>query len=113
MTKLYQEVLRIRVFWRLHGLASGMCASLKMGVNFTLQPIGYGWQLDFSHEPLMKHVDCHVSTSGLPVLNDDLSLSTDNESTAKMYVMGAYAAMTLGPGALNLMGAKDVARRIA
>ena len=46
-------------------------------------------------------------------MNDDLSLSTDNESTAKMYVMGAYAAMTLGPGALNLMGAKDVARRIA
>mgnify|MGYP005846387929 CR=1 FL=1 len=60
---------------------------------------------------------------GLPVLNSDLSWGTeDNEAErvpwkavarSRCWVMGAMASLELGPDALNLMGARQGAVRVA
>lgn len=44
-------------------------------------------------------------------MNSSEQSFTDSES--KLFVMGAYAALQLGPGALNLMGARQGGARIA
>ena len=65
-----------------------------------------GMKLDFANEPLVRHL--HVETvDGLPVLSKNLCCCEN------IHVMGAYAALELGPGSLNLMGARSGAFRIA
>ncbi len=46
---------------------------------------------------------------GLPILTEDLRISAGVD----FFVMGEYAALSLGPGAVNLMGARAGAARIA
>jgi hypothetical protein len=46
---------------------------------------------------------------GLPILTEELRITAG----ADFFVMGEYAALSLGPGAVNLMGARAGAARIA
>lgn len=47
--------------------------------------------------------------AGLPTLTEDLEWATNSN----IYVMGAIAALQLGPDALNIAGARSGASRIA
>jgi hypothetical protein len=52
--------------------------------------------------------------NGYPALHDDLSLiCPERSSLSKLFVMGSYAGLVLGPGALNLLGSRNGAYRIA
>lgn len=70
-----------------------------------------GSMLDASKDILLHALQLHCPTqlaSGLPVLTQHLQWRSDVE----VYVIGAYAALALGPGALNLMGARTAALRL-
>ena len=55
----------------------------------------------------------------MPILNDDLSWkfeegdSDGTHPSSNLWIMGPLAGLTLGPDALNLMGARHGAVRIA
>ncbi|KAJ3086310.1 hypothetical protein HK102_013307 [Quaeritorhiza haematococci] len=71
-----------------------------------------GSTVDVRKEPVFKGLLEKVPVpvvGGLPVVNPDLRWARGCE----VYLMGAYAALQLGPMALNLMGAKMGSERIA
>ncbi|KAG0576446.1 hypothetical protein KC19_5G080600 [Ceratodon purpureus] len=88
-----------------------------------------GNAMDFRKEPVVESLQTSLQTHGLeirtqgklPVLNQDLSLQLVDcmgcmarpDHGVGVHVMGAYAALELGPGALNLMGARAGACRIS
>lgn len=75
-----------------------------------------GTEMNFTREHCVRklvpseNIPCF---NGLPILNKDLSLPLQSKTSGNMFVMGAYAALELGPGALNLMGARQGGCRIA
>lgn len=85
---------------------------------------GFANQIE-NHELLHKLcLSLPIQTeAGLPVLNSDLSWGTDDNEAERVpwkqvarnrfWVMGALAALELGPDALNLMGARQGAVRVA
>lgn len=58
--------------------------------------------------PLLKHLPIPL-VSGLPALQPTLEWSPQSG----LYLLGAYAALQLGPGALNLAGAKTASVIVA
>ena len=75
-----------------------------------------GTEMNFTKERCVHDLvrdECVPCHNGLPILNPDLSLPLRTETLGKLFVMGAYAALELGPGALNLMGARQGGCRIA
>ena len=66
-----------------------------------------------------------TTPAGMPILNDDLSWKLEEtkmeedlmagltSSSSNLWIMGPLAGLTLGPDALNLMGARHGAVRIA
>ena len=72
---------------------------------------GTGTVVDVSSDPLLDSLweDCPIQTfDGLPALTKELRWSDD----VNLFMMGDYAGLQLGPGAVNLMGARAGAARI-
>ncbi|KND01001.1 uncharacterized protein SPPG_04097 [Spizellomyces punctatus DAOM BR117] len=70
-----------------------------------------GSKMNVTQDPLLSQICKAVPTTlieGFPVLTHDLRW----QSSIPLYVMGGYAALQLGPNALNLAGAKIASERI-
>nr|CAB3249708.1 dimethylaniline monooxygenase [Phallusia mammillata] len=84
------------------------CGSLKVDQVF----LATGSTIDSLKDPLLHHLH-KISeveiVDGLPLLTEDLEWQEDSG----LFVMGVYAALQLGPDALNIAGARAGASRIA
>ncbi|KAJ3146338.1 hypothetical protein HDU89_006324 [Geranomyces variabilis] len=70
-----------------------------------------GSKMDAEHDKLLSQLHRAIPvrcTEGLPMLTTDLKWHPQHS----IYVMGGYAALQVGPTALNLAGAKIAADRI-
>ena len=86
-----------------------------------------GFDNDLSLYPPLCHLQQHLpieTVHGMPVLDQDLSWKTNLEGSSeeppwksvlrrRLFVMGSLAGLELGPDALNLVGARHGAVRIA
>ena len=84
-----------------------------------------GFAINVSNYPCLHDLQSVLpieTVHGLPVLNPDLSWGTDDQNTPeswktqarkRLWIMGALAGLELGPDALNLMGARQGAVRVA
>lgn len=69
-----------------------------------------GTKIDATQEPLLSQFlsSMELIDSSFPVLTSDLRLAPDID----VHLLGEYAALQLGPGAVNLMGARAGAARV-
>lgn len=82
------------------------------GDEFSLVILATGTSLDIAGSPLHTKIANRFPTQfegNMPVLTQSLRWSPSEN----IFVMGALAALELGPGALNLMGAKVGAQLVA
>jgi hypothetical protein len=77
------------------------------GVDYLVAATGSKASVD--DLPLLSHLPPVRTCGGLPVLTQDLQWAQD----VPLFVVGALAALELGPAAYNLGGARDGAERVA
>lgn len=80
---------------------SGILLATGTELNIDLQPLLSQLKEKFSRQP--------ETIQGLPVLTEELRWAPDHD----LFVVGAFAALQLGPTAGNLMGARAAASRLA
>ncbi|KAG0150954.1 hypothetical protein CROQUDRAFT_668281 [Cronartium quercuum f. sp. fusiforme G11] len=105
---------------RAPGAESGTEPTLESIKNISFIVAATGGKLDFAQVPFLQPLLCQLSNpggslpatppiiKGLPVLTDSLQWGKD----LPLYVMGAYAALELGPDAANLSGSRSGAERV-
>lgn len=92
-------------------ISSNEEVKIDLTVNYVVSATGQA--INFAGLPftrrLMQQRPISVIPSGLPVVNEDLQWSSD----IPFFVVGAYAALQVGPGAYNLIGIREAADRVA
>ncbi|TPX72157.1 hypothetical protein SpCBS45565_g00635 [Spizellomyces sp. 'palustris'] len=119
-TKQYTEI--VNAIWRTEACCD--CNSAEKAKGFwevhlsdgSIENVHAIWmatgsKMNVTQDPLLSQICKSVPTTlveGFPVLTHDLRW----QSSVPLYVMGGYAALQLGPNALNLAGAKIASERI-
>lgn len=99
------------VCWLVETINSKTGKSLQLEIDTIW--LATGSLMDINTDPLFSNIVNQYpieSHRGIPELRHDLSWS---KQLPNLYVMGAYAALQLGPNALNLIGGKSGADRIS